>query len=248
MPWRKTKDPYKILVSEVMLQQTQVERVMPFYAEFTKHWPSVRALAVAPLAEVLKSWQGLGYNRRAKMLHATAKEIVTNHAGKFPSSAEELEKLPGIGSYTANAVAAFAFNQDAVLIETNIRTAILHEFFPKKKQVSDAQITKILGKLLPKGRSREWNLALMDYGAYLKRSGIKLNAKSKHYTKQSQFAGSNREARGAILKELAKGPLTEPRLAGLLGDDRRTQLAAALAALRTEGLVQKNGRVFTLPR
>jgi len=248
LPWRKTRDPYKILVSEVMLQQTQVERVKPFYENFLQKFPNVKALAKAPLAEVLKNWQGLGYNRRAKMLHAAAKEVVAKYGGKFPKNAEELEKLPGIGHYTANAVAAFAFNQDAVFIETNIRTAILHDFFPKKKSVSDAQIRAVLENLLPRGKSREWNLALMDYGAHLKRSGIKLNAKSKHYAKQSKFAGSNREARGAILKELSRSAAAAPRLAGLLGDDRALQLKSALAALQKEGLIQKRGRVFTLPR
>ncbi|MGH7175700.1 MAG: A/G-specific adenine glycosylase, partial [Minisyncoccia bacterium] len=192
LPWRKTRDPYKILVSEVMLQQTQVERVIPFYTEFTKRWPSFGALADAPLAEVLKAWQGLGYNRRAKMLRAAAKEIIERLGGKFPKTAEELDRLPGIGHYTANAIAAFAFTRDAVFIETNIRTAILYNFFAGKKKVSDTQIRRILEELLPRGKSRVWNLALMDYGAHLKKSGVKLNAKSRHYSRQSKFAGSNR--------------------------------------------------------
>jgi A/G-specific adenine glycosylase len=272
LPWRRTRDPYKILVSEVMLQQTQVERVRPFYENFLKQFPSVAALARAPLGDVLKAWQGLGYNRRAKMLHQAAKEIVEKYGGKLPRSAEELEKLPGIGHYTANAVAVFAFNQDAVFIETNIRTAIIHAFFrsaglhPTRLRfaalrpilplagprpaplVSDQEILEILERLLPRGKSREWNYALMDYGAYLKRNKVNLNARSKHYTKQSKFAGSLRQARGAILKELVKGLKTRERLLGLLGDDRRPQLAAALAALRTEGLIEKRGRAFALPR
>ncbi|HVW82472.1 MAG TPA: A/G-specific adenine glycosylase [Candidatus Paceibacterota bacterium] len=273
LPWRKTKDPYKILVSEVMLQQTQVERVIPFYAEFTRRFPTARKLAAAPLGEVLATWQGLGYNRRAKMLRQAAKEIVEKHGGRFPRSAAELEELPGIGHYTANAVAAFAFNKDAVFVETNIRTAILHGFFstrtstgpptrgapaarpilplaggPASMRVSDREILQVLKRMLPRGKSRQWNLALMDYGAHLKKSGVKLNAKSKHYAKQSKFAGSNRQARGAILKELARGSAAEPRVLGLLGDNRRAQLASALTALQKEGLIQKRGKVFTLPR
>lgn len=260
-----------------MLQQTQVERVKPFYERFLEKFPSVHALAKAPLGEVLRAWQGLGYNRRAKMLQAAAKEVVKKYGGKFPKTAARLEELPGIGPYTAAAVAAFAHNADAILLETNIRTAILHHFFPRSagerradaspargriglaagaprvgdvaaKRVTDKQIQKILSRLLPKGKSREWNLALMDYGAHLKKSGVKVNAQSKHYAKQSRFAGSNREARGAILKELARGSAAEPRLLGLLGDDRRPQLKSALAALLSEHLIQKRGKAFTLPR
>jgi A/G-specific adenine glycosylase len=246
LPWRKTKDPYKILVSEVMLQQTQVGRVIPFYKNFLKKFPTVRALAGAPLSEVLKIWQGLGYNRRAKMLHAAAKEVVTKHKGMFPKTKIELEQLPGIGPYTAGAVAAFAYNQDGIFIETNIRTAVTYHFFPKKKGVTDKQIMRILEQVHPKGKGREWYSALMDYGAHLKKSGVKLNAKSKHYTKQSAFAGSTREARGAILRRLAKGPITRIRLANLLGPSRQTQLNIALEALIKESFVRLKGNRCSL--
>lgn len=126
LPWRKTHDPYRILVSEVMLQQTQVQRVQPYYREFLKQFPTARRLAEAPLSEVLKAWQGLGYNRRAKMLHAAAKEIAKHG---MPKTALELEKLPGVGPYTARAVATFAYDADEILIETNIRTVVFHHFF-----------------------------------------------------------------------------------------------------------------------
>lgn len=252
LPWRQTKDPYKILVSEVMLQQTQIERVIPFYKKFIQKFPTARALARAPLSEVLKAWQGLGYNRRAKMFHQAAKETVVKYGGKFPKSVEELESLSGIGPYTARAVAAFAYNQDVVFIETNIRTAIIHHFLNKNTtiygSVSDAQIQKMLTVVLPIGQAREWYSALMDYGAHLKRSGISYNARSRHYAKQPKFVGSLREARGAILRELAKGSRGEARLAGLLGEARVPHMRQALGNLLTESLIQKRGKVFTLPR
>ncbi len=256
-----------------MLQQTQVERVVPFYHHFIKQFPTAKKLARAPLADVLKSWQGLGYNRRAKMLHEAAQELSRLNLDITRSNlVATLEKLPGVGPYTARAVAAFAYNQDVVFVETNIRTAILHHFFPREAEMSpaqgapaarpiqpfakdifasrvdDAQISTVLEKLLPKGKSREWYSALMDYGAHLKKSGIQVNAKSSHYIKQSRFSGSKREARGAILKELAHGSRSESRVLGLLGPDRVPQMREALAALLAEQLVQKNGKVFTLPR
>jgi A/G-specific adenine glycosylase len=253
LPWRKTLDPYKILVSEVMLQQTQVERAVPFYKNFLTRFPTVRALAKAPLAEVLRAWQGLGYNRRAKMLHAAAKVVVAEHKGKFPKTRTELEQLPGIGPYTAGAVAAFAYNHDVIFIETNIRTAVTHHFVAQdvqhqvlNKRVADAEVLEVLKKLLPKGRSREWYSALMDYGAYLKKSGVKLNTRSKHYTKQSKFAGSTREARGAIFRALAAGPASTGKLSNLLGPSRKEQLKSALEALEAEQLLAHHGRVWML--
>jgi A/G-specific adenine glycosylase len=233
LPWRKTQDLYRILVSEIMLQQTQVERVIPFYKKFIKQFPTAKELATAPLSEVLKSWQGLGYNRRAKMLHAAAKEL----ASRKINTVSELEALPGVGPYTARAVAAFAYNEDVIFVETNIRTAIIHHFFPKRKKVSDTEIEKVLSQALSKGESREWYSALMDYGAYLKQSGISHNAKSKTYAKQSKFAGSLREARGAILREFTQGISSRTRLVGLLGASRKAQMKKALEALITEGLI-----------
>lgn len=234
LPWRKTKDPYKILVSEVMLQQTQVERVKFFYERFIERFPTAKALAAAPLADVLTAWQGLGYNRRARMLRDAAKEIATNG---MPSNPDGFEALPGVGPYTARAVSAFAHNTDGIFIETNIRTVVIHHFFSRKKLVNDREIEKILAAAFPKGRAREWYWALMDYGAYLKRSGISHNANSKSYTKQTKFSGSLREARGAVLRELTKGAQPKKRLLGLLGDNRAEQAARALDALIGEGMV-----------
>jgi A/G-specific adenine glycosylase len=258
---------YKVLVSEVMLQQTQVDRVIPFYKNFIRKFPTAQKLAAAPLSEVLKHWQGLGYNRRAKLLREAAKELAT----KKISTVQELEALPGVGPYTARAVTAFAFNQDGMVIETNIRTAVIHHFFASRSadtssprcapaarpiqhlgknvsalRVTDAEIADVLDRVLPKGRAREWYSALMDYGAHLKRTGISHNTKSKTYTKQSAFRGSLREARGAIVRELAKGGATDTRLAGLLGRERRAQVLEALGALREEGLITKKGRNYIL--
>ncbi|MCR4276018.1 MAG: A/G-specific adenine glycosylase [Candidatus Parcubacteria bacterium] len=232
-----------------MLQQTQVERVIPFYKNFIKQFPTAKKLAAVSLSEVLKSWQGLGYNRRAKMLHQAAKSLAVARLNLATKSnlVSELEKLPGVGPYTARAVAAFAYNEDVVFVETNIRTAIIHHFFPKKKKVSDKEIEKILIQALPRrksllrqgsaGRAREWYSALMDYGAYLKRSGISYNTRSKKYVKQQKFSGSLREARGAILREFTKGVTSRTRLVNIFGPSRRVQMKEALEALIAEGLV-----------
>ncbi len=241
LPWRKAKNVYRILVSEVMLQQTQVERVIPFYKKFIQKFPTAKKLATAPLADVLKAWQGLGYNRRAKMLRSASGEL----AAKKVKTIAELEALPGVGPYTARAVAAFAWNRDVIFIETNIRTAVIHYFFSKKKIVSEKEIEDILIEVFPKGKSREWYSALMDYGAALKRSGISHNARSKTYTKQSKFAGSLREVRGAILRALLEKPA---RLAALHRPfpDRITQVDTALAALVKENLIKKQKEKYAL--
>lgn len=246
LPWRKTKDPYRILVSEIMLQQTQVERVIPFYSAFLKEFPTVHALSQAPLSSVLVHWQGLGYNRRAKMLHEASKAIVRDYARKMPKTVEELERLPGIGPYTARAVVAFAHNQDVVFVETNLRTAVIHHFFPNEAKVSDAEILPILEKALPRGDASNWYAALMDYGSFLKRSGVRVNVKSAHYTKQASFKGSGREARGAILRALIDGPKTEKALLNILDADRVEQIKEQLTKLQKEGLIQKKGARYQL--
>lgn len=257
LPWRPTspeatkgkKDDllYRVLVSEIMLQQTQVDRVIPFYNAFIKRFPTAKRLATAPLAEVLVSWQGLGYNRRAKMLHSAAKILAATSRSNLEVAA--LEELPGVGPYTARAVAAFACNQDAIVIETNIRTAVIHHYFQDhghRKSIADAEIAAVLEQVLPKGRSREWYSALMDYGAHLKRSGVSHNARTKTYMKQAKFAGSLRQARGAIVKRLAGGPASRAVLMNALGAERRGQMDRALEALIAEGFVAKQGRGLIL--
>ena len=251
LPWRKSPAAYKVLVSEIMLQQTQVERVIPYFTGWMKAYPNVGALAAAPLADVLRHWQGLGYNRRAKMLHEAAKAIVHEYDGKVPKTVAELEGLPGVGPYTARAVAAFAYDQDVVFVETNLRTAVLHHFFAGRSGVPDSDILAVLEKAKPRWTReqgpREWYAALMDYGAFLKRSGVRTNAKSKGYAKQSAFEGSGRQARGAILRALASGPAGKAKLMKLLPPERKTQMEEQLAKLVQEGMIERKGSSYRLP-
>ena len=239
LPWRKTTNPYRIWVSEVMLQQTQVARVLPKYKAFLKQFKTIQDLASAPLSEVLLYWQGLGYNRRAKLLHEGAKYIVKNHKGIFPK--ESLRDIPGIGAYTEGAVQAFAYNKAVACIETNIRTVYLHHFFKDKKDILDTEILPLIEKTLDRENPKEWYWALMDYGSHLKRSGVQLNTKSKHYTKQSTFKGSEREVRGAILKTL----LAKKSIQNLF-PKRREQVEKQLIKLHKEGLIQKKGRGYVV--
>src|SRR3989344_3976492 len=231
LPWRKTKDPYSILVSEMMLQQTQVPRVIGKYKEFLKSFATIQSLARAPLGNVLKVWSGLGYNRRAKSLHDTAKILAKN--GVHFNGPTGLLQCPGVGPYTRAAVRVFAFNEPEVLIETNIRTAFIHHFHSNVLQnvrISDVEILP-LATLAARGQDpRTWHWALMDYGAYLKKSGVRNNSRSAHYAKQSKFEGSLRQVRGAILRQLSEGK--QPR-----GDASRLRLA--LRGLERDGLIVK---------
>ncbi len=199
-----------------MLQQTQVERVIPYYREFTKQFPTGKVLAKAKLSDVLRAWQGLGYNRRAKYLQGV---WITLGTTRFPRGVGEMEKLPGIGPYTARAVSTFAFNNPEVFVETNIRTVFFHHLFPKsQKLISDSTLSPLVAEALQKSKMepREFYAALMDYGSYLKRSGVRLNKKSKHYTKQSKFQGSPRQRRAAKLRAALKRGASETELSKLL--------------------------------
>lgn len=247
LPWRQTTDPYTILVSEIMLQQTQVERVIPKYQAFVQKWPTVEKLANASLSDVLILWQGLGYNRRAKFLYECAKQVTYNHAGNFPTNYLALQTLPGIGPYTAGAIVAFAFNTHVVLIETNIRTVYLHHFFANKSKVSDKDILTIIEKTLARDTVAQWYAALMDYGSYLKKAHGNNAKQSKHYTKQKRFEGSNRQIRGAILKALSTKSLTVLALIKVLPGYDTDRVLQQLATLAQEGLLQKVKRSYRLP-
>lgn len=204
-PWRNTHDPYKILVSEMMLQQTQTLRVLPKYEAWLNQFPTAESLASASLSEVLAAWSGLGYNRRARFLQQSCQTVCTEYNGIFPKTAEELERLPGIGPYTARAVAAFAFNSPEVFVETNIRSVFIFFFFKHAvEKVSDKEILPLVDETLYKENPRIWYYALMDYGAELKKKVKNPSRKSAGYAKQSKFEGSLRQARGAVLRQLTK--------------------------------------------
>ncbi|GMU74446.1 MAG: hypothetical protein AMXMBFR44_6430 [Candidatus Campbellbacteria bacterium] len=241
LPWRKTRDPYRILVSEVMLQQTQVDRVIPKYKEFLKRFPTFKALAHAKTADVIRAWQGLGYNRRALALQRASQVVMREHDGKLPRDYDALIALPSVGPYTAGALLTFIWNEPMVFIETNIRTVFLHHFFPKKKNVSDKVLENIIAGTLDERRPREWYWALMDYGAHLKKKIGNESVRSRHYTKQSTFKGSNRELRGNILRTLSKNSAT---LTVLAKTAKRSisETRAALEALQKEGFIKRKGR------
>lgn len=247
LPWRLTHDPYKILVSELMLQQTQVERVIPKYKAFIKKWPTVEKLAKAQLGEVLVEWQGLGYNRRAKYLHLCAQKIVAEYDGQFPEMQTELESLPGIGPYTAGAILAFAFNQSVTLIETNVRRVFIHHFFADALSVADTDIFPLIEKTVPEGLAREWYAALMDYGSYLKTQIPNPNKKSTKYSVQSVFVGSDRQIRGAVLRLLSDQRLySKVKITHALASFDTARVEQQLQKLVAENLVQKTGRSYFL--
>lgn len=219
MAWRKTTDPYAIFVSEVMLQQTQVARVMTKYPEFMAAFPDFASLAAAPLEDVLRVWQGMGYNRRAKMLRDAAVMVMEVFEGCLPKTPEELVALPGIGPATAASIAAFAYNTPVVFIETNIRRVFIHFFFPSEDKVHDDRIRPLVRQTLDWMSPREWYYALMDYGAMAKQTGENPNRRSHGYTVQAAFVGSDRQIRGRILRYLLdEGPSPEGAVIAACGD------------------------------
>lgn len=254
LPWRKTTNPYRILVSEIMLQQTQVERVIPKYRAFLKTFPTVRALAKAPLSAVLTQWQGLGYNRRAKYLHEAARAVLRDGAGKFPQSYKELLALPGVGPYTASAVMVFAYSVPQVLIETNIRTVFLHHFFVGQVAVPDKKILLLVERTLPQRQTSAWYAALMDYGTHLKQTHGNASRRSAAYEKQSPFKGSDRQVRGAVIRALTSVPsrgMTNKALTHALlkeGMVVSEKLEQQLRELSAEGLIAATKKHFHLPK
>lgn len=239
MPWRRDTSLYSVLVSELMLQQTQVARVITKFEAFVERFPDVTSLAIAPLADVIIMWQGLGYNRRAKYLHDAAQLI--SKRGE-PRTRDELMTLPGVGPNTAGAIMAYTYNQPEVFIETNIRTVYIHEFFPDRQAVTDREITDIVTLTLDHDNPREWYWAVMDYGAYLKQTDARLG-QSKQYKKQPPLKGSLREMRGEILRQLSKRTYTRDELRLQLNDNR---FDAALLGLTRDGLVQQQDDQISL--
>lgn len=245
MPWRDNTDPYYVLVSEIMLQQTQVDRVKPKFAAFTAQFPDISSLASAKLSDVLKLWSGLGYNRRAKFLWQAAQKIEKDFNSKMPETLEALITLPGVGKNTAGAILVYAFNQPVVFIETNIRTVYFHHFFADSAEtVSDSELSELVEATLDKENPREWYYALMDYGTFLKREYGGRLSQSRYYKKQTPLKGSLREMRGKILKALLDGSLTDGELRQrVLADER---FIPALKSLEQEGLIAVEGSKVSL--
>jgi A/G-specific adenine glycosylase len=246
MPWRDDTRPYYVLVSELMLQQTQVDRVIPKFNAFIARFPDEKALAEAPLADVLTLWSGLGYNRRAKFLHESAKMIINDFAGIFPSTVHEVLRLPGVGPGTAGAIMTYAFNQPTAFIETNIRTVYFHHYFMDGEKVSDLELAPIIKRTLDQNQPREFYWALMDYGTWLKKNGAGKITQSKHYKKQSPLKGSVRELRGVIIKQLAASDIQSLDLQKQYTDDER--FPAALAGLIADGLVTETNQILHLTK
>ena len=249
LPWRKTHDPYRILVSEVMLQQTQVWRVIPKYRAFIQRFPTIRALHRAPLGAVLRAWQGLGYNRRAKHLKELTRIVNEKFDGAVPRDPNTLRTLPGIGPGTAGAIAAFAFGRRVAFLETNVRRVYLHYFFRRRPNVRDREILPIVERTLPHRNVRDWYYALMDYGAAALRKTPNPNRRSAHYARQPRFAGSVRQLRGRILREVIAGKaVTFGVLGRRLGRARpRSLVRRTSRELAREGLIRIQQNTLTPP-
>ncbi len=237
-PWRDTRNPYHIIVSEVMLQQTQTERVIEKYTSFIRRFPDFKSLALATVRDVLDEWIGLGYNRRALALQKAARIVESEYDGTLPSEEGHLLQLPGIGTYSASAILAFAFNKPTVFIETNIRTVFT--FFFGNDGITDREIMALVEQTVDLSNPREWYYALFDYGAMLKRS---LTRKERRELSKSQppFIGSDRQIRGTILKTLVSGNIiTESDILTHITADI-DRVARILTGLQREGFIVRDG-------
>lgn len=251
LPWRDTHDPYAILLSEVMLQQTQVSRVMGRWEQWLETFPTIADLASAPLPPVLELWQGMGYNRRALNLKRCAEEVVAMHDGVVPSDKKALLALPGIGPSTSAGVRIFAFRQPDMYLETNVRAVFVHELFPGRESVADKELVSLVEATCPQdARVRAWYYALLDYGAYLKKTMPNPTRRSKHYTRQSKFEGSHRQKRAYLLRRVIDDALSTEDLARDLAQSERAsgrqepsveEVRAILDELEREGFVMRRG-------
>ena len=273
LPWRQTRDPWAVLVSEVMLQQTQVARVVPVYGPFLRRFPTPAACAAAPPAEVVRAWAGLGYNRRAVNLHRAATAIVERHDGRLPADVRELQALPGIGAYTARAVLAFAYEADVGVVETNSARVLARAVAGTSLTRAQAQVTADV--LVPHGRGWEWNSAMLDLGATvcttraprcgtcpLAASACCAWSRAGHAgpdpaagtagtgNRQSTFAGSDRQGRGRLVAALRLGPVSlvdAGEAAGWHGPGSRSRTSRVVAGLVADGLVVERDGWLSLP-
>jgi A/G-specific adenine glycosylase len=237
--FRQNITPYNVLVSEIMLQQTQTGRVSEKFLNFIDKFPDFNALSKAPVGDVLKAWQGLGYNRRAIALKKIATIIINEYSGKLPDSIEILKSFPQIGHNTASSIITFAFNTPTVFIETNIRRVYIYFFFSDKKIVYDKEILPFVKKTIDTDKPREWYYALMDYGVMLKKKHPELNKKSSHYRKQAPFKGSSRQIRGQILKTLITDRIMEiAEIKKKIENVELTRIKTILNQLQKEGFIE----------
>ncbi|MDR3146326.1 MAG: A/G-specific adenine glycosylase [Treponema sp.] len=245
-PWRANTSPWGVMVSEFMLQQTQTDRVIPYWERWLSLWPGPADLAAAPLELVLREWSGLGYNRRARYLKECARLITEKHGARVPAVPEQLLPLPGIGRYSAGAIACFAYNYPAVFIETNIRAVLIHFFFQNRESVEDDELFPLLEASLDRKNPRLWYYALMDYGAALKKTTLNPNRRSAHYTRQSPFEGSFRQLRGRLIRTLVSGgPAPAADLRTRSGIDPE-DFYRVLEALERESLVAEEEGVYRI--
>jgi A/G-specific adenine glycosylase len=261
LPWRDTRDPYAVLVSEVMLQQTQVARVLGRWESWLEEFPTPDSLAAAPLEPVLRAWQGLGYNRRAVALKRAAEEVATRFGGVLPADESLLRSLPGVGPATAAGVRAFAFDELVVYLETNVRAVALHELFADRDGVTDREIAPLLAAAVREAAfrgvaPRTWYYALLDYGAELKRTHPNPSRRSAHHTRQSRFEGSHRQKRAWLLRAVMAEPgrPAESYAQGLAAAEREAgrdapgsgEVAAILEELADERFLQRSHGVWLL--
>jgi A/G-specific adenine glycosylase len=245
-PWRERRSPWGVLLSEFMLQQTQTDRVIPYWERWMAKWPNPEDVAKAGAEEVMREWSGLGYNRRGRYVRECARVIAGDYGGRVPDTPAALLPLPGIGPYTAGAIACFAYDYPAVFIETNIRAVVIHFFFQDESAVQDGAILPILEKSLDRKNPRVWNWALMDYGAALKKLTPNPSRRSAHYTKQSPFEGSFRQLRGRLVRSLvSQGPAAAEELRRRTGMDGG-DFYRVLDALEKEYMVAEDAGVYRI--
>jgi len=250
LPWRQTRDPYSIAVSEIMLQQTQVSRVLPKYLEFMNIFPTVKELAQSSPGTVLRIWKGMGYNRRALYLHNMAKEIVDVHNGMFPNDDKSLIKLPGLGKYTARAILVFAFGENISCVDTNIRQIITHFFFSDKEQ-SEKIIQYVADQLVPKGKSWEWHQSLMDFGAMNASEWRHPKYRRRAKKKTIPFKETDRFIRGKIIDCLRVRQYTNSELVKIitaLCEKPVEKIQNILERLKKEDLIEEHNKMISLPK